>query len=658
MSLKQSSISPLELERSSLSFPINELIPLIHGSHSAAQEFISYQKTIAEDPVLRFNPEMLGESRVDRFNMMCKKAVRYNELFDLNCERKKQFRCVQQFPEVTFGGLHQGMFIPTILNLGNEEQVAKWLPLAESNRILGCYAQTELGHGSDVQSLETEAVFDLKTDSFIINSPSLSATKWWIGELGVVANYTVTMAQLILNGKKYGPQAFLVPIRDLNTHEPLLGITVGDIGPKLGYNTKDNGFLRFNNVSIPRENLLARYVKVSKSGEFKRVGNEKIGYATMMGVRANIILNAASYLAKFLTIGVRYSLVRTQFKDERGLEMKTLDYQLQQEKLIPLIADNYAILFASKRITALTRKNMENAKIGDFSLMQDLHAILSGCKAVYTWIVLFGGEKIRQACGGHGYSLYSGFGALQEYAPNATYEGENTVMLLQTSRYLMKNLKKVDDGKTVSDFVGYLRDYNEEIKNICLAKEEIEFHDQEVLRKILRYDAIFKVFEARQKLMDGVSKDLSGKDSWDKHAGIDLVESAMAHINYFTFLTFADEVAKVSNEKVKAVLLRLLNLFAVNRILEKPKGLFESGYLNVEQFRILRNIKNELLKSLRNDALGLVEAFLFSDNALASALGQSDGKVYETLWDWMKNKNKMNEPGVHKKLMKQLRSGL
>jgi len=53
-----------------------------------------------------------------------------------------------------------------------------------------------------------------------------------------------------------------------------------------------------------------------------------------------------------------------------------------------------------------------------------------------------------------------------------------------------------------------------------------------------------------------------------------------------------------------------------------------------------------------------VEAFLFSDNALASALGRSDGKVYETLWDWMKNKNKMNEPGVHKKLMKQLRSGL
>jgi len=48
------------------------------------------------------------------------------------------------------------------------------------------------------------------------------------------------MARLFIKGKDFGPHAFLFPIRDLNTHQPLPGIEVGDIGPKLGFNTVDN----------------------------------------------------------------------------------------------------------------------------------------------------------------------------------------------------------------------------------------------------------------------------------------------------------------------------------------------------------------------------------------------------------------------------------
>lgn len=80
-------------------------------------------------------------------------------------------------------GLHWKMFIPAIKYLGTDKQVKKWLPLAESHQIIGTYAQTELGHGSDVQGLETTAIFDLEKQEFIVNSPSLTATKWWPGEL-------------------------------------------------------------------------------------------------------------------------------------------------------------------------------------------------------------------------------------------------------------------------------------------------------------------------------------------------------------------------------------------------------------------------------------------------------------------------------------------
>jgi acyl-CoA oxidase len=90
------------------------------------------------------------------------------------------------------------------------------------------------------------ATWDPKTRTFILHSPHLTASKWWIGSLGRTANHAVVMAQLIIGGKPYGPHPFVCQIRDMKTHEPLEGIHVGDIGPKFGYNTMDNGFLLFN----------------------------------------------------------------------------------------------------------------------------------------------------------------------------------------------------------------------------------------------------------------------------------------------------------------------------------------------------------------------------------------------------------------------------
>lgn len=67
--------------------------------------------------------------------------------------------------------------MPAIKGQGTDEQQQKWLPLAYKMQIIGCYAQTELGHGSNVQGLETTATFDPKTDEFVINSPTLTSSK-------------------------------------------------------------------------------------------------------------------------------------------------------------------------------------------------------------------------------------------------------------------------------------------------------------------------------------------------------------------------------------------------------------------------------------------------------------------------------------------------
>ena len=92
--------------------------------------------------------------------------------------------------------------------------------------------------------------------------------KFWIGGAAKTANTTVIFAQLYVDGKCYGPHAFVLPIRDKNTHLPLNGITIGDCGKKEGLDAIDNGFMIFDNVRIPKDNLLNRFSDVNHEGKF------------------------------------------------------------------------------------------------------------------------------------------------------------------------------------------------------------------------------------------------------------------------------------------------------------------------------------------------------------------------------------------------------
>jgi hypothetical protein len=240
----------------------------------------------------------------------------------------------------------------------------------------------------------------------------------------------------------------------------------------------------------------------------------------------------------------------------------------------------------------------------------------------------------------------------------ATYEGENTVLLLQTARYLVKNLNKIMKGKPVSPFVDYLKYVDEDLNSKSTLSDIKELSNPEELRKALRFNALYRITQAGQSLMGGMAEGFSPKDSWDKKAGIALCDAAIAHTVYFTYLTFLEKINIIHDEKIKAVLFKLSTLYALNKIVEKPSGYFEGGYMTPAQLTIVRRGREVFIESLRRDTIGLVEAWQWSDNSLKSAIGRADGKAYETLFDWMKNKNRLNKEGVHKELMKELRSGL
>lgn len=146
-----------------------------------------------------------------------------------------------------------------------------------------------MGHGSDVKGLETLAVYDHETQEFVINTPTVTAIKFWPGDLGKMACHAVFHARLISHGKDYGVNAFICRIRDKDSHIPLKGIEVGDIGPKYGYFTKDNGYLSFTDFRIPRSALLARYTSITSEGDIKIVGDPKVAYSVMLSIRCNLL---------------------------------------------------------------------------------------------------------------------------------------------------------------------------------------------------------------------------------------------------------------------------------------------------------------------------------------------------------------------------------
>ncbi|KAI9250228.1 acyl-CoA dehydrogenase/oxidase C-terminal [Phascolomyces articulosus] len=334
---------------------------------------------------------------------------------------------------------------------GTDEQAAKWLGAAKRHAITGCYAQTELSHGSNVVALQTTATYDERTEEFVINSPDITAAKWWIGGLGVASTHAVLQAQLISKGKNYGPHIFIVPIRSPIDFKPVEGVTVGDIGPKAygGFATTDNGYAMFDHVRIPRDNMLMRFAKVSKDGEYSPPVHSKLSYGSMVKLRVGILSDAGWRLAKASTIAVRYCTARRQFNtDQSGLESQVINYSSVRHRLFPLVATSYALILSgiglSEQFDLMTRQlAQQNA-----TLLPEMHVNSCAFKIWGARRSSEGLEECRKAMGGHGYSIFSGVAEhFANFVPANTYEGDNFMLCQQVGRAMLKQLDNLLKGK-------------------------------------------------------------------------------------------------------------------------------------------------------------------------------------------------------------------
>ncbi|XP_058144216.1 peroxisomal acyl-coenzyme A oxidase 2 isoform X2 [Dasypus novemcinctus] len=542
------------------------------------------------------------------------------------------------------------IFLKSLESLGSEEQIAKWHPLCQEYQIIATYAQTELGHGSYLPGLETEATYDPATQEFEIHSPTMTATKWWPGDMGRSATHALVLAQLICSGARQGMHAFIVPIRSLEDHTPLPGITVGDIGPKMDLNHLDNGFLRLDHVRVPRENMLNRFAQVLPDGTYVKFGKPQSNYLTMVVTRVAMLSGEIiMQLQKACVIAIRYSVVRRQSRlRPSDPEAKILDYQTQQQKLFPPLAMAYAFHFTGLSIMEFFKCSHDAILNKDFDLLPELHALSAGLKALMTDLCVQAAEMCRRACGGHGYSMLSGLpSVVTTLIAACTYEGENTVLYLQTARFLVKNCLKAQvppgttSQKSLPQSVTYLA-----VPSLarCPAQRAADFLCPELYTTAWAHVAARLIKDSVHHLQTLTQSGADKHDAWNRTTVLH-VQAAKAHCYYVVVKSFTEVIEKLEKEPaIQQVLKPLCDLFALHGLLTNAGDFLHDGFLSGAQADMARTAYLDLLLLIRKDAILLTDAFDFTDQSLNSALGCYDGNVYERLFEWVQRSPTNTEP--------------
>src|SRR5215217_4568034 len=299
-------------------------------------------------------------------------------------------------------GVQWGLFGGAIENLGTERHHEAYVQRIINLDLLGCFAMTETGHGSDVQALETTATYDPATQEFVIDSPTRTARKDYIGGAAETATVAAVFAQLITpDGVGHGVHCFVVPIRDEEGND-LPGVTTSDCHYKGGLPGVDNGRIQFDHVRIPRESLLNKYADVAEDGTYTSpIENPNRRFFTMLGtlIRGRVTVggSAAAAARVALDIATRYALQRRQFQapdDER--EVLLMDYLVHQRRLFPLIAKSYALQFAQNELVAKTH-DLQTAEDPDPEEQRELESRAAGLKAANTWHATRSIQEAREA---------------------------------------------------------------------------------------------------------------------------------------------------------------------------------------------------------------------------------------------------------------------
>ena len=522
-------------------------------------------------------------------------------------------------------GVQFGLFGGAILQLGTRPHHDAYLDDLIHGRLLGCFAMTESGHGSNVQALGTTATYDAGTREFVIDTPDDRARKDYIGNAALHASHAVVFAQLVVGEESHGVHAFVVRIRD-ERGEAMPGVRIEDCGPKIGLNGVDNGRLWFDSVRVARTDLLDRYAVVTEDGRyFSDIENANRRFFTMLGtlVQGRVCVGGAAVNASkvALAIAVEYAQRRRQFGNPgSGTEELLLDYGMHQRRLFPLLARTYALHFAQERVAAdlhTAFSDIEEEGAAELA-RRALESRAAGTKAMGTWHASRTIQECREACGGAGYLSVNRFDALRaDTDVFTTFEGDNTILMQLVAKGLLTDYKDSFEDLDQIGLVRFVastavetvlertnaRSILERLRDVVPvggrgAEEDPDLLDSRYHLELLTWREEHLLASLARRLKRGID---AGTDPAQVFSRCQdhVIGAAHAHVERIVLEAFLDKIATVEAGPNRDALTLLCDLYALSCV-ESDRGWFlQHGRLSNARSKAVTAQVNELGRRLR-----------------------------------------------------------
>ena len=540
------------------------------------------------------------------------------------------------------GGVQFGLFGGAVARLGSARHHDKVLSGIMNAEILGSFAMTEIGHGSNVQRLETTITFDPATDELVVDSPTPSAAKTYIGNAAKDARMAVVFGQLRTPAgdsfAEYGVHAVLMDVRD-GEGNPIKGVTIGDNGVKGGLPGVDNGTFSFDQVRIPREALLNKFADLDSDGTYHSdIANENARFFTMLGtlVRGRVCVGggAASAGKKGLAIALRYGARRRQFEAPGAeQEIVVLDYLAHQRKLFPLLAKSYALTFAQNSVTE-TLQELHGTPLPDGQehpkeAIRELETRVAGLKAVSTWHAIEALQTAREACGGAGFIAENQLTqARADVDVFATFEGDNTVLLQLVAKGLLTEYKEMFGDLAMADLAGLVtkqvaeglvertagRAGLQRLRDIARGRDHESAMDDHGWQLSMFEQRADHALETVGKRLRKATKD-NGFELFN-NAQDHVLFAARTHVDRCVLEDSLEALEQMADGDAKTLMGKVLSLYALSSIEQDKAWFLEHGRLNTSRSRQVTATVNQLCQELRPyvhslvDGLGIPESLI------------------------------------------------